>query len=232
MAIPRVRRAGQAGDPVMKPTPLRLIALCLAFSWSAATAAPVSWAFTGSTYSVEYFGGPNTGPVQVGSPLSGVFTFDASLPDLLPDNPISARYAIGDSGNIAFQIGGLSSDGFQYTDVPLAPSMHIVNDQLAINSPIPSDTFSVFANMSSGNAGMNVQMLLLDISAQMLTSDAIPAMPPDPAPLCCVDGVAYFQVTTVDYIARAHLETITVVPEPASIMLVALAGLLIHRRQT
>lgn len=219
------------GDSVMKPTRLRLIALCLSFSSSAATAAPVSWAFTGSTYSVDYFGGPNAGPVQVGSPLSGVFTFDASLPDLRPDNPNSAQYAIGDFGNIAFQIGGFSSDEFEYSAVPIPPIMQFYDGPLPFNSPMPFDLFMVFANMSSGNAGINVQMHLLDSSAQMLSSDAIPAMPPDPTPLCCTNDVAYFEVTTVDYIARAHLETITVVPEPASIMLVGLAGLVIHRRR-
>lgn len=224
------------GDCVVKSSKLRLLAFLTGSHSTLVIAAPVSWAFTGITNYVEDDGGPFTGLVHQGSPLSGIVTFDpAATTDSVPDDPKTGLYWFSDSLSLSFEIDGFSSIGQGAVNRPLSPS-HITlrNDVIPITVPpgqaAPTDAFDLTVPMLLAGSPLAVQLDLRDDGGLMLSNDALPLTPP------YIDGwgfdTAQFYLYADGLTAEALVTSFTVVPEPEyGVLLVLCATMIFVRRE-
>ncbi len=194
----------------------RATAAAVAWALAAATAvavpvtlhaAPVTIAFSGAVTSDPY------GLSMVGAPISGSYTFDTAAPDAVPGSSIGSYRSTG----LAYGFDALVDGTFYST--PGAVTVNVANN-------IGSDQYGVIGSFGD----LTLELFLEDFSQTALADDALPAG----APLLAAFGVRSFRLFgsdaeflgSVDRLACTAGCSAAGLPEPGTLLLVALAGLL------
>jgi len=194
---------------VGKGHPLSVILVLL--SASPGIAAPIMFSFAGQVVSKSDPTGSLDGRVSVGDPYSGLLAFNSDAIDLYPDDPQVGVYSCLPSG---FQIrigawdiiapeGGISvANTNQY-------------DQYSAGNAV---RFS-----SEGLTLVEINLSLLDAPPELFASDEIRLVPP-PLDAFQYAGVQVLGVDPAGHVFSvfASVDTLVLVPEPASILLLAI----------
>lgn len=208
------------------------VALALAVG-APASAAPITVSFTGTVSTVTDDAGLLDGSIGVGTPYAGSFSYDpALLPDSEPD-PNSGTYWIDPASfSLSLAIGSYS---ISYD--PLASSgaatvqndaAIVLQDQYALNV----DDVVGLESLPALLVSTYVQVLLTDSTQTTLGSDSLVALPYTDA---AWDGRILQLGAEVELepgvFADVFLEgTLSILPEPASALLLAPLALLVLRR--
>ena len=196
--------------------------LVLSLSSLGARGGIVTFAFTGT---VTHLGTSLVGgPVAIGQAWDGTYSMDTATPDLLPGDPRSGLYL--DAGtSVDGTVGGVDYSGgtFHFATSDQAPGSG--PDQA--NATLQDDYAGHALTMDpvNGHAATQLQINLIDSSGTAISTDAIPTSldrgdwdePPGPVNLALI-----FDRTAAIYI-WGHIDTITAVPEPASLALLSVA---------
>jgi len=176
-----------------------------------AHADPVTFQFSGSVTDVladDVFG------IAAGDAFQGIFTFDPSAADLVPDDPATGIYQFSAPFGMDVVAGGhdFSADGLL--------SIGILNGS--------ADLYAVSAVSDSGN--LDLQLFLEDSSGNVFNSDHLPSIPPslntfDVRDFHLIDQLADGQVQLDGHITSLT-DPIAATPEPSQEALV-LAGLIV-----
>ena len=187
----------------------------------AATAAPVTFGFTGvvtevgATLAVEF---------SVNEPIVGKYTFESTTADSSPGDPVFGVY-INAITTFTATFGG------NYTVT------HGLDNNIYVGEgPLSNDFIWVDVTnpTSAPVAGLNLFALfirLADSDSTVFASDALPLTPPDLSEFDIDVSVMLFsepgKANTVDF----RVTSLTFIPEPSTLTLAALAvlGLLAHR---
>ncbi len=179
---------------------------------AAVNAAPITVAFSGTVTSDPF------GLSTFGAPISGSYTFDAAAPDADAGSNTGSYASIG----MAYGFSAVV-DGTSYS-TPGAVTVNVAN-----NIGIGSDQYGVI-----GTAGdLTLELFLEDFRQMALTGDALPAG----APLLSAFSVRGFRLFGTDVEFLGDVDTLACtagcavasVPEPGTLALVALAGVLLLR---
>jgi hypothetical protein len=201
---------------------VRVLMVCAGFVAPCA-AAPITFAFTGTVTSVtgnplDTFGGGN----MVGTSFSGSYTFESTSVDQIA-MPNSGAYAspAGAPYHFTAVIGGRS---FSVSDLL---TIGIVNDINGhdLYTAVGCSTFDCV------QAGWRLNLFLQDNDRNALGSDALPVFPP---------SLSHFEIATFSFHLpvdgnqvelRGELSSLTAVPEPGTLLLIAPALAFLGRRR-
>lgn len=175
--------------------------------------APVTFAFTGTITDDPF------GLSSFGAPISGSFSFDAGVPDLIADPATGSFASVGPGFGFSVNVDGT-----------LYPSFGAVTVNTADNI-VAGDQYGVIAT----NALFSLEIFLQDSTAAALSSDALPPIPPALAGF----DFRQFRLFGDDAEFLGTVDTLTclsgctvAVPEPGSAALVLLAlGLALRPRR-
>lgn len=198
---------------------LLTIAALLAVT-ATASAADITWQFGGTLHHLLIPGLPLGAPFQdavEGDPFTLTYTFDSETPD---SEPATGLGTYDDAiFTFALTIG----------DATLSGDLTPPDEYGQISVSVPGDWIMTFIGIE------NVLILLgpAQLEPGTITSDALPLtidadklVPYDPV----TEEGSFFSVGTYGGGGVAVLDIQTFVPEPASLLLLGLAGLLIRRR--
>lgn len=153
--------------------------------------------------------------------FSGTMTFDSSTPDLIPGDTSKGVYS-GTLVSLTFDFGGgLSSTTSSFDDDAISVTDNSFGDSYVASSE-GTDAMGNYATF---------YLSLNDSTESMLSGIALPVTPPD---VSAADDTEFY--ADIDsgssYVGVGGLVTsLTLVPEPTSIFLLALGGLVIVRRR-
>ena len=176
----------------------------------AAHATPVTIAFTGSVTSDPYV------LSTFGAPISGAYTFDNAAPDAVAGAAIGVYTSTGAAYGFSAVV-----DGMAYA-TPGTVTVNVANN-------IGSDQYGVVATVGD----LTLELFLEDLTQSALSGDALPAG----APLLAAFAVRGFSLFGSDIEFLGSVDTLACtagcapvgVPEPGTLSLAALAGLLLLR---
>jgi len=173
--------------------------------------------------------------IDVGTPISGWFEMDETVPDSDPaaDHGVYGNFLW--SGELS--VGSTTID-LQYGGII---------DTLVVNSSLRTiQSVDVYGNISGGASAsspdLDVQFGFFELVATqpgVITGDAFPVTPPDLALLSTFDDLFPFPLLTsfgfstpTDSVVRAEISSIQLIPEPSTALLVGVgvAGMAATRR--
>lgn len=191
-----------------------------------AGAAPVTFTFHGTITGVYDETGAVSPLVSVGTPFSGSFTFESTVTDFNPVEGLAQYWSSGSGFGYQFTAGGLSAS---VEDV-----LHIV-----VENDRPQDSYGVNdqqdvqPNITIPNASlMRSSLFLSDSSGTVFGSESLPLEPPAASAF----DYRAFSFTAFSEGGGAPIVaiegTITALPEPGGLAMMALAGpFLLYRRR-
>ncbi len=188
---------------------------CAALAAAPARAEVVWWEYTGL---VTAFADPegHLPGVNVGSPFWGRIALDRSVPDVLPGDPTVGLY------HEAIQEALVVLPGYSGTGpLGLTNVVHVSNGYLG------GDYFNAQTDITAGSLDLAFELRLSDPTASVFDTDGLPAEPPALGDLSYARLVLYSQTANINL--TGALSTLQLVPEPASLLLAALAVLLLGR---
>ena len=176
----------------------------------AAHASPLTIAFTGVVTSDPY------GVSAFGAPISGAYTFDSAAPDAVAGATVGVYASTGAAYGFSAVV-----DGTAYA-TPGTVTVNVANN-------IGSDQYGVVATLGD----LTLELFLEDFTQTALSGDALPAG----APLLAAFAVRGFRLFGSDIEFLGSVDTLACtagcapvgVPEPGTLSLAALAGLLLLR---
>ena len=137
---------------------------------TAVRAGPVTWEFAGEITFVRDDDNFLGGAVSVGTPFSGLFTFESTTPDSDPDEPRRGRY--GDAITvISGQVGGL---GF----LNPAGAINFVEIKDGFSSP-SLDSLLASSKVEFLTEPLDFSIILLDNTGTVFPNDFLPLSPPE-----------------------------------------------------
>lgn len=180
---------------------------------------PIEVAFSGTVTSVDP---PLATTAQLGEPVEGRFSYDPEAPDATPTDPVYGDYPNAVTG-FEVSIGA----GAAITAASSGGSVHVVNggpngDVVSFETTVADGlTGSGIAALPDGVLALDL-LRLADASATALTSDALPAAPPDFARFA--NRLASLQVDSLAA-GTAYVDSNDVVgaPEPHAALGIAIA---------
>lgn len=204
---------------LMRPNLIFLFLTLLIFTSSGVLAGPVTWEFAGEITSVRDDGNILAGQVTVGSPFSGVFTFESTTSNRFPTNPNSAIYRDVFS-NLIGSVSGIPING------PVgANSISIVD----ASSTSPSDFFGISVPVDLSGSFINLQIFLTDSSGTILSSDNLLLDPPSLERF----DINVFMLRSTEEIPllqlEGHLTSLT--PEPSTLLLLVVGAIFIGKKR-
>jgi hypothetical protein len=186
-----------------------------------AAAYPVTFEFAGEITYVQDDDGVLDGAVSVGTPFSGLYTFESTTPDRAPASlEVGIYYAITDFSG---QIG----------DFPFAFSMGSKgSNRISVRNGAPgasSDGYAAASTADFAGQVVGVSITLVDNTGRVFSDDSLPLFPP---PLSRFDR-REFEIRDGLEIARLQLlgEITSLTPEPGTLVLLGLAAVLVGRRR-
>lgn len=209
----------------MKRGTMLLIAagVCLlAFQSQRADATLITISIEAEVDYVEDLGNYLEGRINPGDIITGTYTYDSTTPDTNPS------FEVGDYEHYSSPYGiSLTVGGFLFATDPTNVSflLEVVNDY-------PSgDSYLVLSYnnlpLSNGSVVDHISWQLDDPSGNALSSDLLPTLPPVLADWQSIVGLRLEGERA--YIIDAHVTS--AVPEPVTILLLAVGGLALVRRQ-
>lgn len=181
---------------------------------------PVTWEFEGEITSVFDPNDSLGGAITVGTPFSGIYTFESTTLDSQSDNLILGVYNDAITA-ISGQVGDIPF--FASTEFTSVITVHnfgvgVDNDQyfvdiLNVDIPILGDTFDFFLRYA-------------DADGAVFQTDLLPLSPPDLA-----SSIAAFVSFRVDDNTSFNGDITMLVPEPGTFALLALGALAAIRRR-
>jgi hypothetical protein len=210
-----------------------MVALCLA---SVCLAEQIKIGFAGSVNGISDPYNLLQGAVQQGDPISGFYIYDSATPDSEPgDTSVGIYEYLTSPYGMSLSVGSLT---FQ-TD----PTNVNFTVSLADNYYGPWDYYTVYSDNNldlNGNVTVDtIYWHLSDNTGNALSSDILPSVPPDLSLWqydnhFSVDGGRYpfpspSEKTLFSF--GGQIDSVWLVPEPATLLLFGLAGLLIRKHK-
>jgi len=161
------------------------------------------------------------GKIQVGDTITGFYVYESTTPDSSPLDPVQGNYwHYAPPAGIALTVGGLN-----FMTDPFNIAFHV-----AIRNNIPEDTYALvsFNNLplSNGTQVDSIWWQLKDNTGSAFSSDALPTITP------ILDqwgnNRLRFHGERGRYIVNAHVTS--AIPEPTTLLLLGLAGLMLRKR--
>jgi hypothetical protein len=190
----------------------------------ASHAALITFAFSGTVYSVSFNNGTPT-EFGVGDTFSGTFTFNSNAIDSAP-NVDSGTY-IGAVVSTSLNVDSYNASGNGPGDI-------------LISNLATDDTYRVGVSNLAGSTVLGLDLRSFNLSlngpASILTSDALPLTPPNPAAFTYAKSLnlTFFNdARTVFGSVYASVDSFTLVsvPEPSSLLMAGMGILIIGRRR-
>lgn len=176
----------------------------------------VTWNFAGELTTVSDPNGHLGGSVTVGSLVSGSYTFDLSTPDDLPGDPTRGKYTDAITA-VSGQVESLSFLG------PAGPTnvVHVSDGYLG------GDFYRLSTDVDLQGIPLELEITLSDPLALVFSSDGLPVEPP------ALEDLDYARIgfnSQIDEIILSG-DLTSLVPEPATLLPVALGGAWAGRRR-
>lgn len=151
--------------------------------------------------------------VTLGSPFSGLYTFESDTPDISPDEPTHGRY----NGALISLFGQVGVLGF------LLPDGHfnvisVQNDDDGLDSYVVRAEVEVL-----GETGV-LRLTLVDGDVGIFCDDSLPLSPPDLGFLDTARFNTYSESDTFPFSAGGNLTLLT--PEPRALALLGIGALI------
>lgn len=147
-----------------------LVTAGLLFFGGNASAAPVTFQFSGTVFSVDSL---FSGDSVIGDTISGSYTFETSTPDSNPINPASGRY-INAVSSLSYTVGGVSGSSVSNHSI-------LVGNDTFGNFPLFHffDAYAVFGQTTVSSFGYTgaseFRLGAGDADAGLFTNDGLPA---------------------------------------------------------
>lgn len=183
----------------------------------ASLASPITFAFAGRVTNIFDRRGLIGDAIHVRDPLTGFYTFDSEAPDLSPATGI-ARYSLRGFW------GAVGVNDFARIDGPEG----FIRLEAAWLNQNPM-TYAVFTEVEFFGQRARASLELVDLGRMLFPTDALPVVPPPIE----YPTVAVFRLAAIseDFTITGDWQSWTLVPEPASGALLALAGLVFIQRR-
>ncbi len=210
-----------------------IAALVLAACAAAAPAEIVRIGLTAEVTYMEDWHGLLEGRINVGDLITGYYTYDSETPDIGPETPVYGRY---EYSSPPYGIK-LTAGGFVFETDPERTKFSI----LIRNDKVGQDGYSLDSwynlPLDNGVKLASIDWQLDDFSGTAISIDALPTTPPvlEDWPDTWVglsvkggDGIrggAQFSI-------RSTVTSVYLIPEPATLSLLLLGGLLTFRRRS
>jgi hypothetical protein len=214
----------------MKRGTMLLIAagVCLlAFQSQRADATLITISIEAEVDSVEDLGNYLEGRINPGDIITGTYTYESTTPDTNPSESIASYYHYGSTCGISLTAGGLE---FRTDPSNVYFLVEIANDHPWFDPAINKDGYLLrsYNNLALSNGSVvdHISWQLDDPSGNALSSDLLPTVPPVLADWQSIVGLRLEAERA--YIIDAHVTS--AVPEPATILLLAIGGLVLVRR--
>jgi len=207
----------------MKGAIISIIICVLALSALPAEAALITIEITAEVDSVLDGAGLLEGRINVGDIITGTYTYDSDTPDSSFEATIGHYWHSASPCGISLTVGGFD---FRTNPDEVLFLMSILN-----NTRLGTDVYVVSSyhnlRLSNGVFIEYISWLLEDPTATALSSDALPTTPPvlDDWQL---NYLRFGDLRPGYFGIEAHVTS--AVPEPATILLFALGGLLLRKR--
>ena len=177
-------------------------------------ASPITWSYLGTIIGTNDPNNQLDGSVVAGSPFSGTYTFESTMTDDLPSDTTTGLYTQPrpSTSIVVLDVGN-------YHIVAKSDYIRVENsvkDILVLHaSPFITDPIGL----------QDISMGGRDLSGHIVDSDALPIIPPDLS-LFYSSGIVISGIPSNDPLQTAldvqgSLETLTLIPEPASLLLIA-----------
>ncbi|UCC28835.1 MAG: PEP-CTERM sorting domain-containing protein [Phycisphaerales bacterium] len=180
---------------------------------------PATFEFAGEITYVADDDGLLGGAVAVGSPFSGLYTFESTTPDSDLDEPRRGLYA----DTISFVSGEIAGIPFLG---PLAPTDFVDVRDFPNTS---FDHYLVYAEVELLSTALDFKLRLGDQSGTAFQSDSLPLVPPDLALFDSTRFAVFDGSETIPLRVEGYVTWL--VPEPGTVVLLAFATLIILRRK-
>jgi hypothetical protein len=179
----------------------------------------VTWEFAGNLTRVDDNAGLFGGSVSIGDPFSGSYTFDSETPDSDPGSITRGLYenaVSGASGNFGAASYSFVSGADNVIEVLDFPGIGVRSYRALFSVEILGEQ-------------LDLSLYFQDPTGAVFLDDSLPVSPPDLEPLDLAkielfDGSERLDVTIVGQFT-------TVIPEPATVVLLAVGALLTVRRR-
>ena len=194
----------------------------LCFCASPAQAEPITIAIEAKVDSVEDRDGYLGGKIKPGDIITGTYTYDSSTPDSSPSDPIQGNYwHYAPPAGISLTVGG-----FDFRTDPSSVEFCIL---IRNNNMSGYDIYGIDSRnnvpLSNGTLVGYILWQLNDPTAGALASDGLPTTPPS---LEQWQANVFRLGADRAYLVDAHVTS--AIPEPATVMLLTLGGLLLRFR--
>jgi hypothetical protein len=174
-----------------------------------------TFAFTGVVTSVD---SPLNSQFAVGNTVQGSYTFTDTVIDAAPPLDEGIYFVPFITGSVAF------SNGYATSYNPLYISQEIIVENKAFNNY--QAYVSAYSGPDvSGATPLNFTVLLEDLQGTMLSSNAMPTSPPDIALAETRIGYVRFIQGSTQSFVNYSIQTLTLVPEPSTILLIAIGAI-------
>jgi len=181
-------------------------------------AGPVTFEFAGEITFITDDENLLGGAVTVGSPFSGLYTFESTTPDSDPDEPRRGLY----NDAITFVSGEIAGIAFSG---PLAPTDFVD----VLDFPNTSfDHYLVYAEVELLSTALDFKVRLGDQSGTAFHNDSLPATAPSLALFDSATFTVFDGSETIPFYVKGHVTSF--VPEPGAVVLLALGSLIASRR--
>jgi len=198
-----------------------VVLLALSIISPSARAGFVTFAFEGEITSVRDDNGLLGAAVEVGTPFSGVYTFDSATPDTDP-NPRGGVYenAITDFSGL---VGGIPFEG-------PGDSVNTIEIRDDWGDP-PRDQYVVFIETTLVGHELETLLGLYDITGLPLVGTNLSSVPPDPALFEYSVFRVFDSSEQLGISLRGDVTSLALVPEPATVIMLGLGTWLVSRRR-
>ena len=202
----------------------RKLALCvLGYAGALAVAGPqavgdlITFEFAGEVTSIYDPEGLIGDAVTLGSPLSGLYTFESTTPDTRPSQSSRGLYD-GAITHLAGHVGAM--------DFSMAPDS---SNEVDVWNGLTSEAYQVDRGIQMAGRAPGFQLNLAQSSGSAFEDDSLPLSPPD---LSLFDSTRFLISTgTEGYGFSLSGELTSLVPEPSTLALLALGAWATLRRR-